>query len=90
MDNENTFTPGDVLAPAPGETPTSDMACVCGQKLPWHLFKLDIGLKHICSCGRTYTQPSDGGPVTFAGLEYNPITQRGNPRWRDNLTNEKE
>ena len=32
--------------------------CACGQSLPWHLFSLGIGLRHICSCGAAYQEQS--------------------------------
>jgi len=47
--------------------------CACGQTLPWHLFELGGGLRHICSCERAYKEQDGvvrhvGAAVTGATL----------------------
>ena len=55
--------------------------CECGQTLPWHLFELQVGMKHICSCARAYKER--GGVVRFVGNETNPFTRpKPGPRIR--------
>ena len=49
--------------------------CPCGQPLPWHLFTLGIGLKHICNCERTYAENEDGEYVMLDVTTPNPIAR---------------
>ncbi len=44
--------------------------CPCGQTLPWHLFKLELGLRHRCSCQRSYDETA--GVVRLVSAESNP------------------
>ena len=48
----------------------ADTNCACGQTLPWHLFRLELGLTHICLCERTYQEQK--GTVRLIGTQPNP------------------
>ena len=55
-------------------------ACVCGAALPWHLFRLGMGLEHVCGCERAYRE--EGGVVVLLEeRQVNPFARydRGGP-----------
>lgn len=48
-------------------------ACECGQSLPWHLFGLGMGMKHVCFCERRYKEVD--GKVIRDGMAINPFAR---------------
>jgi hypothetical protein len=61
-----------------GQEVPDDAVCACGQRLPWHLFRLGLGetgrtFEHVCSCSRAYTQ--EGGSVRRTEDQDNPFAR---------------
>ena len=48
--------------------------CPCGNRLPWHLFNLDLGgFSHNCSCDRLFKKVD--GVVCVVGMKKNQIAE---------------